>query len=92
MRPAENIERLIEKLHDTTSTEMDQCVLKDVLNALAESQKTTTPTKRTIMKSPITKLAAAAVLILGLFILSRYLISGETPLHTEKTHGYRRSG
>jgi len=41
---------------------------------------------RIILKSPITKLAAAAVLILGLFILSRYLISDEIPGHIEKTH------
>jgi hypothetical protein len=86
MRPAEKIEKLIEKLHDTTSTEMDQRVLKDVLHALVESQKTSTPTRRTIMKSPITKLAAAAVIILGLFFLSRYLISSVIPQYTEKTH------
>jgi hypothetical protein len=65
MIKAENIEKLIEKLHDTTSNEMDERVLKDVLHALAESQKTTTLTRRTIMKSPITKLAAAAVIILA---------------------------
>ena len=39
---------------------------------------------RTIMKSPITKLVAAAVLLLGLFILSRYLIGSETARDIER--------
>jgi len=86
MRIAENIERMIEKLHDTTSAQMDERVLGDVLRALAESKKTSAPTRRKIMKSRITKLAAAAVLLLGLFTLSKYLISGGTPRHTEQTH------
>jgi len=63
MRPAENIEKLIEKLNDTTGSEMDQRVLKDALHALAESQKTSTPIRRTIMKSPIIKLAATTIII-----------------------------
>jgi hypothetical protein len=69
MRPAENIKRLIKNLHDTTSAQMDERVLGDVLRALDESEKTSAATKpnirRTIMKSPITKLAAAAVIIVG---------------------------
>lgn len=78
MRPAENIKKLIDKLHDTTSSEMDQRVLKDALSALAESQKTTTPTRRTIMKSPITKLAAAAVIIIAV-MMSIHLWDKSTP-------------
>ncbi len=75
MRPAENIKKLIRKLHDTSSAEMDERVLGDVLRALEESEKTSALTqpkiRRIIMKSPITKLAVAAVVItvvaLGLF-------------------------
>ena len=75
MRPAENIERLIKNLNDTTSARMDERVLGDVLRALEESEKTSALTqpkiRRTIMKSPITKLAVAAtvmvVIVLGLF-------------------------
>jgi len=39
-----------------------------------------------IMKSPITKIAAAAVILLGLIILSRYLIGGHARQHTEQLH------
>jgi len=75
MRPAEDIKRLIKNLTDKTSAQMDERVLKDVLFALEESEKTSALTwsniRRTIMKNPITKLAAAAaviaVVVLGLF-------------------------
>lgn len=77
MRKAEDIKRLIKNLHDRTSAQMDERVLTDVLRALEESEKTSALTqpniRRTIMKSHITKLAAAAVVItvvvLGLFEL-----------------------
>jgi hypothetical protein len=68
MTPAKNIKRLIKKLQDTTSAQMDRRVLGDVLRALEESEKTSTPTRRTIMKSPITKLAAAAVIIVAVML------------------------
>jgi len=75
MRPAENIERLIKNLTDRTSAQMDERVLGDVLRALEESKQPSALTwpniRRTIMKSPITKLAVAAAVIavvaLGLF-------------------------
>jgi hypothetical protein len=72
MRPAENIEQMIKKLNDSTSAEMDERVLKDVLHALDESEKKSVPTRsdiwRIIMKSPITKLATAAVVIIACVI------------------------
>jgi hypothetical protein len=72
MRPAENIEQMIKKLNDSTSAEMDEQVLKDVLHALDESEKKSVPTRsdiwRIIMKSPITKLATAAVVIIACVI------------------------
>jgi hypothetical protein len=68
MRPAEDIKKLIEKMNDTTSANMDRRVLSDALQALADSKETqsadTGPNRwRIIMKSRITKLAAAAVII-----------------------------
>jgi protocatechuate 3,4-dioxygenase beta subunit len=39
-----------------------------------------------LLKSPITKFAAAAVVLLGLLMLTMYLIGSETPQHTEQTH------
>ena len=67
MRPAEDIKRLVENLSDKTSAQMDQRVREDMLRALAESERPSALTRpkigRTIMKSPITKLAAAAVII-----------------------------
>ena len=76
MRPADNINDLIKKLKLKASNDLDKRVHNDISKALAESDQTesafTQPKiRRTIMKSPITKLAAAAVIIalvvLGLF-------------------------
>jgi len=76
MRPAENINNLIKKLQLKASTDLDRRVHDDISMALAESDKTKSARaepniRRTIMKSPIVKLAAAAVIIvlvvLGLF-------------------------
>jgi hypothetical protein len=78
MRPAEDIEKLIEKINDTTGADMDQKVLSDAMQALAESKKTlsadTGPNKwRIIMRSRITKLAAAAVIAIAvLFGVGRF--------------------
>ena len=90
MRPAEDIDRLIKKLRYKAGPETHERVLDNVLRALDESEKqksgATAPNIwRTIMKSPITKIAAAAVILLGLFILTIHLIGSETPQHTEQT-------
>ena len=67
MRPAEDIKKLIETLSDKTSAQMDQRVRENMLRALAEFEKPSALTwpkiGRTIMKSTITKLATAAVII-----------------------------
>ena len=76
MRPADNINGLIKKLKLKASTDLDKRVHDEISMALAESDKTKSAVTqpkigRTIMKSPIVKLAAAAVIIalvvLGLF-------------------------
>ncbi len=77
MRPADNIEEVIrKKLNFTASSKLHDRMLDDVLNAQEKSQRMQSAfalpkIRRTIMKSPITKLAAAAAVItvvtLGLF-------------------------
>ncbi|MCP4613549.1 MAG: hypothetical protein GY845_33075 [Planctomycetes bacterium] len=79
MRPAEDIKRLIKNLTDKTSAQMDERVLKDVLSALEESEKTSALTQpniwRIIMKSKITKLATAAVIVTAI-MLGMYALTG----------------
>jgi outer membrane lipoprotein-sorting protein len=70
MRPAEEIKKLVKNLYDTTSAQMDERVLKDALAALEETKKTKSALTepifwRIIMKSNITKFAAAAVIIIA---------------------------
>ena len=73
MRPADNINELIKKLHLKASADLDKRVHDDISAALAESEKTesvqTEPNIwRIIMKSRISKLAAAAVIIIAVFL------------------------
>ena len=70
MRPIDNIHKSIKKLHLKASAELDKRVHDDISRSLAESEKTesahTEPNIwRTIIKSRITKLAAAAVIIIA---------------------------
>ncbi|MHC4739731.1 MAG: carboxypeptidase regulatory-like domain-containing protein [Planctomycetota bacterium] len=64
---------MIKSLHDTTSAEMDERVLKDVLKALGESKKTKSAASRPniwriIMKSRIAKFTVAAVIIIVVLV------------------------
>ncbi len=73
MRPSENIEKLIKKLRYKTSPETHDRVLGNVLQALDEKEKQkpgvfVPDTWRTIMKSKITRMAAAAVIIIAVFV------------------------
>ncbi len=69
MRPIDNLEEAIKKdLNFAAGAELHDRMLDDVLNAQEESKKAHTAItrpnrRRQIMKSPITKLAAAAVII-----------------------------
>ncbi len=78
MRSTENIEKVVRNLDlgIDTGSQKDQAVLVELLEAQQKTRKTRTASavpniERTIMKSPITKLAAAAaviaVAVLGLF-------------------------
>jgi len=73
MRPLDNIEKLIKKLRYKPSAETHDRVLGNVFRALDESEKRkSAPSQpniwRIIMKSKITKLAAAAVIIIAVLI------------------------
>ncbi|MHC4113299.1 MAG: hypothetical protein ACYSUY_19685, partial [Planctomycetota bacterium] len=78
MKPAKNIEKhikniYVESLPATTSAELDKRVLGNVMEALEESKKKDSAEIgpniwRMIMKSRITKLAAAAVIIIVVLI------------------------
>jgi len=69
MRPAENIDKLIKKLRYKAGAETHERILGNVLQTLDKFEKqksgATAPNIwRTIMKSPITKLAAVVVIII----------------------------
>jgi hypothetical protein len=81
MRPADNINDLIKKLKLKASSGLDRRVHDDISKALAKSDKHALSEvegiesavkqpnmRRTIMKSPITKIAAAAVIIIAVLI------------------------
>jgi len=89
VRPAENINELIRKLHVKASADLDKRVHDEISMALAESRKTeSAPPEpniwRIIMKSPITKLATAAVVIIACVIgLSLWRTTGSGILLAE---------
>jgi len=73
MRPAENIENLIKNAEMDTNANTDEAVLGDVLKAFEKSKSKKSAAIeqniwRIIMKSRITKLAAAAVIIIAMLI------------------------
>jgi len=79
MRPAENIEKLVKNININTNAKTDEEVLVEVVEAFEKSKvKKTSATEqnigRIIMKSKITKLATAAMVIaaigLGLYALT----------------------
>ena len=77
MRPAEDIDRLIKKLRYKAGAETHDRVLGNVMRALDESEKQKTGAAasdiwRIIMKSPITKIAAAAVIIIAVLAGTYY--------------------
>jgi outer membrane lipoprotein-sorting protein len=82
MRPTDNINDLIKKLRLKASTDLDKRVHDDISKALSESDKTKSAIIQpnmwsTIMKSPITKIAAAAVIITaGVIGLSLWRTTG----------------
>jgi len=77
MRPSENIEKLIKNINIETSAKTDKTVLGDVVKAFEESKRKKSviiqpSIWRVIMKSKIVKLAAAAVIIITVFVGVHY--------------------
>ncbi len=78
MRPADNTENLIKKLRYKAGAEAHDRILDNVMRALDESEKQKTGATapdiwRTIMKSPITKIAAAVVVIVSVIAVIHFL-------------------
>lgn len=77
MRPIDNMEKLIKKLRYKASAETHERVLGNVLQELDKSEKDKSDVIvpniwRTIMKSPVTKLAAAAVIIIAVSLFGLF--------------------
>jgi len=73
MRPAENIKKLIKNAPIKTNPAVNEAVLKDLLNELDKSEKKPSATLqpniwKIIMKSRITQLTTAAVIIIAVII------------------------
>lgn len=80
MKTEKNLEKIIKNIDIDTNAKMDKAVRNDVLGAFENSKGkklavSQTNIWRMIMKSPITKLAAAAVIIVAV-ILGLNIISG----------------
>ena len=79
MRPADNINDLMKKLKLKASVDLDRRVHDDISKALAETQKTESAGDRpniwrTIMKTRPAKLAAAAVILIGVLVLTSVFV------------------
>ncbi len=84
MKPSDNLGRLLRKLHVTASAELDRRVHDGITKALAESEKPERALTRpniwsTIMKAKITKLAAAAVIIIVVALSVSILTNSTSP-------------
>ena len=86
MRPTENIEKLVKNINIDTNAKMDEEVLGEVVKAFEKSKgKKTSAIEqniwRIIMKSKITKLAAAAVIIVAVILSITFLDKSVTPAY-----------
>jgi len=71
MKSSRDIENLFKNLHDTTSAEMDERVLRDVSQAMEQTlnaQAEKPSVRRIIMRNKMTKFAVAAVIIIGVLL------------------------
>ena len=80
MSSVEKIKKLLAKSDITVNSEIDDRIISDALTEFDKSEKTQSISSepniwRFIMKSRMTKLAAAAVIIAGVFV-GRYLFNG----------------
>ena len=78
MRPADNTKQFIKNASIKSNPEVNEAVLKELLNELDKSKSMPCAARepniwRIIMRSPITKIAAAAVIIVSLIVASHFL-------------------
>jgi hypothetical protein len=83
MRPTEDIEKLVKKLRINPRAEMHTKTLNDILKAQEKSKSDASAAHspgigRIVMRSPITKLAAAAIIIIAV-VTGIYLLTDKTP-------------
>jgi len=86
MRPAENIEKLVKNINIDTNAKIDEDVLGEVVKAFEKSKSIKTSAIeqniwRIIMKSKITKIAAAAVIIVAVILSTTFLDKSVTPAY-----------
>ena len=71
MKPTDNIKNLVANLNDTTGDDLDQRTLNDVFAAMDNTKQHSAQTQsvwRIIMRSNITKLATAAIVIAAILV------------------------
>ena len=73
MRPSDNIENMFTQTHIETNTDVDKVVLDDAIRAMSKSKQkmpvcNRPDVRRIIMKSKITKFAAAAVVLIAIVL------------------------
>ncbi|MCP4261083.1 MAG: hypothetical protein GY774_26800 [Planctomycetes bacterium] len=78
MRPAEDIDKLVKKLRYKAGAETHDRILGNVMRVLDESERQKTGARardiwRIIMRSPVTKIAAAAVIIVSVVAVAHFL-------------------
>ena len=101
MKPAENIKRLIKNARIKTNPMVNEAVFKDLINELDKSESipltvTQLNVWRIIMKKRITKLAAAAVVIIAVVLSITLLDKSTTPAYgieeTIQAYGLTKKG
>ncbi len=73
MKPSDNIENMFTQTHIETNTDVDKVVLDDAIRAMSKSKQempvcNRPDVRRIIMKSKITKFAAAAVVLIAIVL------------------------
>jgi outer membrane lipoprotein-sorting protein len=70
MRPAEKIEKFLQKASVTSNPNVNKAVLNELTDEMEKTKQTVTSLNiwRILMKSPVTKFAAAAVIIIAVII------------------------
>ena len=77
MRPADNINQLIKKLHLKASADLDKRVHDKISDTPAKSKRKESAVTQpniwsNIMKNPMTKLAAAAIIVIAISLIGLF--------------------